>query len=163
MMILNFETASIIDTAPDTPSCETQFKIYGQRKKFSGPIRTIKCFKDNGIIKKTMNSPSKGEVLVIDGGASYFSALMGDMIAKAGMENGWAGVIINGVIRDSVEINRMHFGIKALGTNPRKSSKEGVGEVDIPVTFGNVTFEPGYYVYSDEDGILVARHPIKEL
>ncbi|QRN41181.1 MAG: ribonuclease E activity regulator RraA [Neisseriaceae bacterium] len=157
-MIFNFETAAIIDTIPDTPSCETQFQIYGKRKKFSGPIRTIKCFRDNGLVKKIMSSPSKGEVLVIDGNASYFSALMGGMIAKAGMDNGWAGVIINGVIRDSVEIDQMYFGVKALGTNPKKSSKEGIGELDIPVTFGHVTFQPGYYVYSDEDGILVTTH-----
>ena len=108
-----------------------------------------------------MSRPSDGEILVIDGGGSYYSALMGDMIATAGMNNGWAGAIIYGAIRDSQLINTLDFGVKALGTNPRKSTKEGTGQVDIPIHFGGVTFIPGHYLYSDEDGILVAASPIE--
>lgn len=156
-----FYTASLIDVAPKTPSCETQFKQYGKKNRFKGKIRTIRCHQDNGLVKQLMSRPSDGEILVIDGGGSYYSALMGDMIATAGMNNGWAGAIIYGAIRDSQLINTLDFGVKALGTNPRKSTKEGTGQVDIPIHFGGVIFIPGHYLYSDEDGILVAASPIE--
>ena len=98
--------------------------------------------------------------MVVDGGGSLASALMGDQIAEAACKNNWAGVIIFGAIRDSVAINRMEFGLKALGTNPRKSAKDGAGEIDVTVSFGNVDFVPNAYLYSDEDGILVSAEPL---
>lgn len=156
-----FSTADLIDIAPDTRSCETQFRHFGRRTRFCGRVRTVKCDRDNGLIKQLMNTTSDGEVLVIDGGGSLASALMGDLIAGAGAANGWAGAVIYGVIRDSDAIGMMDFGVKALGTNPRKSAKDCAGEVDIPVSFGNVTFRPGDYVYCDEDGILVSDKPIE--
>lgn len=155
-----FATADLIDAAPDTPSCETDFKSYGQRRRFCGRIRTVRCRQDNGLVKALANSVSAGEVLVVDGGGSRYSALMGDMIAEAARSNGWAGAVIFGVIRDSAAIDGMDFGVKALGTNPKKSAKEGAGETDVPVHFGNITFTPGHYLYSDEDGILVSPDPI---
>lgn len=160
-MPANFATADLIDLAPDTPSCETDFKSYGRRRRFCGRIRTIRCHQDNGLIKALMNTPGNGQVLVVDGGGSRYSALMGDMIADAARQNGWAGAVIFGVIRDSVAIDQMDFGIKALGTNPKKSGKSGAGESDVPVSFGNLTFIPGHYLYSDEDGILVSPEPIE--
>lgn len=160
-MPANFATADLIDLAPDTPSCETDFKSYGRRRRFCGRIRTIRCHQDNGLIKALVNTPGNGQVLVVDGGGSRYSALMGDMIADAARQNGWAGAVIFGVIRDSVAIDQMDFGIKALGTNPKKSGKSGVGESDVPVSFGNLTFIPGHYLYSDEDGILVSPEPIE--
>lgn len=160
-MPANFATADLIDLAPDTPSCETDFKSYGRRRRFCGRIRTIRCHQDNGLIKALMNTPGNGQVLVVDGGGSHYSALMGDMIADAARQNGWAGAVIFGVIRDSVAIDQMDFGIKALGTNPKKSGKSGAGESDVPVSFGNLTFIPGHYLYSDEDGILVSPEPIE--
>lgn len=155
-----FTTADLIDVAPDTPSCTTQFRQFGRRMQYCGRVRTVKCFRDNSLVKKLLNTSSDGEVLVVDGGGSLESALMGDMIATAGASNGWAGVVINGAIRDSVAIELMDFGVKALGTNPRKSAKDGAGEVDVPVSFGGVTFNPGDYIYCDEDGILVSPQPI---
>ncbi len=156
----DFSTADLIDIAPDTPSCETQFRSFGRRPRFCGRIRTVKCHRDNGLVKKLMNTPSAGEVLVVDGGGSLASALMGDLIAGAGSANGWAGAVIFGAIRDSEAITMMDFGVKALGTNPRKSAKDGAGEVDIEISFGETTFRPGDYLYSDEDGILVSAAPI---
>lgn len=160
-MTADFATADLIDLAPDTPSCETDFKSYGRRRRFCGRIRTIRCHQDNGLIKALMNTPGNGQVLVVDGGGSRYSALMGDMIADAARQNGWAGAVIFGVIRDSVAIDQMDFGIKALGTNPKKSGKSGAGESDVSVSFGNLTFTPGHYLYSDEDGILVSPEPIE--
>ncbi|AUZ04320.2 regulator of ribonuclease activity A [Vitreoscilla sp. C1] len=154
------QTADLIDLAPETPSCEVQFKRYGKHQRFSGRTRTVRCFRDNGLVKILANSSGNGDILVVDGGGSLASALMGDQIAQAACDNQWGGVIIYGVIRDSVAINRMEMGLKALGTNPRKSAKDGVGEVDVTVSFGAVDFVPGHYVYSDEDGILVSPEPI---
>ena len=128
-------TADIVDIydnfEDDVQSCDTQFTNYGGRREFCGEIVTISCFQDNGLVKKTLNSPGEGKVLVVDGHGSLHTALMGDMIAEAGVENGWAGVIINGPIRDSAEVAKMDFGCKALGTNPRKSAKDGAGQTDI--------------------------------
>lgn len=162
MQSYEFATADLIDSVPDTPSCETQLRLFGRRRRFCGRIRTVRCFRDNGLVKKLMNETSDGEVLVVDGGGSLASALMGDLIASAGAANGWAGAVIFGVIRDSEAIGEMNFGVKALGTNPRKSAKDGAGEVDVTVSFGGVDFVPGYYLYSDADGVLVSPEPIEE-
>lgn len=137
-------------------TCATQFQDYGALRRFSGPIRTVKCFRDNQLFRALLDEPGQGAVVVVDGSGSLESALMGDLIAAKGLKNGWAGVVILGAIRDSVAIGEMNFGVKALGVNAAKSSKEGVGEVDAVVEFGGVRFEPGHWIYCDEDGILVA-------
>ena len=112
-------------------------------------------------MKKTLNSPGEGKVLVVDGHASMHTALMGDMIAEAGVKNGWAGVIINGPIRDSAEVAKMEFGCKALGSNPRKSAKDGVGQENIVLRLGGIDFVPGEYVYADSDGVVVSQSPVE--
>jgi regulator of ribonuclease activity A len=99
-------------------------------------------------------------VLVVDGGGSLASALVGDMIAAMAQNNGWAGLVIHGAVRDSVALDGLDLPIRALGTNPRKSAKTGAGETGVPVVFGGVTFTPGDWLYADEDGILVASHPL---
>lgn len=138
-------------------SLPLQLQLFGARARFEGPIRTVKCFEDNALLKSVVSAPGGGAVLVVDGGGSLERALMGDMIAAIAAENGWAGAVINGAIRDRVAISEIPIGIKALGTNPRKSSKTGAGEADVPLEFGGVTFRPGAMLYSDEDGILVER------
>ncbi|GAA1907942.1 ribonuclease E activity regulator RraA [Arthrobacter gandavensis] len=138
-------------------SVSLQFQDLGGRTRFSGPVRTIRCHEDNGLVKSTLNSPGNGSVLVVDGGGSLNTALMGDMIAEAAVANGWAGVVIHGPIRDRAAVAKLPLGVKALGSNPRKSAKDSVGEVDVPVEFGGVKFRPGAVLYADEDGILVER------
>lgn len=152
------KTADLMDDFQnELQSCEVQFKSFGKRSSFMGACRTVKCKNDNVLARKILEEKGKGKVLVIDGGASLSAALMGDIIAGIASKNGWAGVIINGVIRDTVAIGAIDIGIKSLGSNPRKSNKEGKGEVDVPVSFGEVTFHPGDWVYSDEDGIVVGK------
>ncbi len=153
-------TADLFDAHPGTPSCETPFRSFGQRRRFAGRIRTVKSYQDNVLLKELLGRRSDGEVLVIDGGGSLQCALIGDVIAALGMNSGWAGAIVYGAIRDSVAIDGLDFGIKALSTNPRKSSKNGDGLIDVPVGFGGVTFVPGQWLYSDEDGILVSPAPL---
>ncbi len=137
-------------------TCSTQFRDFGGRKRFCGPVRTVQCYRDNQLFRALLDEPGEGAVVVVDGGGALESALMGDIIAAKGAANGWAGCIINGAVRDSAELANIDFGAKALGTNPAKSSKTGEGAVDVPVEFGGVRFEPGQWVYCDEDGILVA-------
>jgi len=151
-------TADIYDEhGEDLASCTTQFRDFGARKAFTGVIETLRVHHDNQLVKETLNSPGEGKVLVVDGHGSLETALMGDMIAAAAVKNGWSGVIIFGAVRDSVALGEMDLGIKALGTNPRKSAKDGVGTRGEPVTFGGVTFTPGATVWADPDGILAKR------
>ncbi|GGO09129.1 putative 4-hydroxy-4-methyl-2-oxoglutarate aldolase [Microbispora rosea subsp. aerata] len=156
---MSFATADLYDAHGDVlRSCVTQFRSYGGRTCFSGQISTIRCLEDNALVKQVLATPGEGRVLVVDGGGSLRTALLGDMIATSAVENGWAGVVINGAVRDTAALTTLDLGIKALGSNPRKSAKAGIGEVDVPVTFGDVTFAPGEWLYSDEDGILLSAH-----
>ena len=140
----------------DVQTCSVQFNDYGGKTQFCGPIRTVRCFRDNQLFRALLDEPGDGAVVVVDGGASTESALMGDIIAAKGAKNGWSGAVILGAIRDSSEVGKTDFGAKALGVNPAKSSKKGEGTVDAPVEFGGVTFRPGAWIYCDEDGILVS-------
>lgn len=139
----------------DVRSCDTQFRQFGGRPMFAGRIHTVRCFEDNALLKSVLSEAGDGGVLVVDGGASLHSALVGDVIAGLGRSNGWAGIIVNGAVRDAAALRTIDIGIKALGTNPRKGSKSGTGERDIEVEFGGITFVPGEVVYSDDDGIVV--------
>ncbi len=153
-------TCDLFDAHPEAQSCDLQLRSLGRRRAFSGRIRTVRCREDNALLKKVLSGPGEGQVLVIDGGGSLHCALVGDVIAGLGAASGWAGAIIHGAVRDVVALDALDFGIKALGSNPRKSSKTGAGEVDVPVSFGGVTFAPGAWLYSDEDGILVSERPL---
>jgi regulator of ribonuclease activity A len=149
-------TADLVDEiGPDVRSCDLQLGQYGGRPMFAGPIRTVRCFQDNALLKSILSGAGDGSVLVIDGGASVHTALVGDLIAELGRATGWAGLIINGAVRDASTLRTLDIGIKALGTNPRKSTKSGAGEPDVAVTFGGVTFVPGEIAYSDDDGIVI--------
>lgn len=138
-------------------SVSTQFHSYGGTTHFHGPTRTLKCYEDNSLLKEMIATPGENAVLVVDGGGSLECELMGGTMAKTALDNGWAGVIIHGAIRDRHELAALPFGIKALGSNPRKSTKNGSGQQDIEITIGGATFRPGATVYCDDDGILVAR------
>lgn len=149
-------TADLVDEiGPDVRSCDTQFTQYGGVREFVGHVTTVRCHQDNALLKSILGEPNPGGVLVIEGGASVHTALVGDIIAELGRSNGWAGIIVNGAIRDAKAIGGMEIGVKALGTNPRKSTKTGDGERDVPVIIGGETFTSGDIVYSDDDGIVL--------
>ncbi len=136
------------------------FNDYGGKKTFGGVIVTVKVHEDNTLVRTALEEKAKGKVLVVDGSESMRCALVGDMLAKLGMDNGWEGIIVSGCIRDSAAIADMDIGVKALGTNPRKSVKKGAGDRDIPVSFAGVTFRPGEYLYADADGIVTASQKL---
>jgi regulator of ribonuclease activity A len=149
-------TADLVDDiGPDVRSCDVQFRQFGGRTQFAGPISTVRCLQDNALLKSVLSTPGDGGVLVIDGEGSLHTALVGDVIAELAHSNGWAGLVVHGAVRDAAALRDLDLGIKALGTNPRKGSKTGAGERDVTVSFGGVTFVPGDIAYSDDDGIVV--------
>jgi regulator of ribonuclease activity A len=149
-------TADLVDDiGAGVRSCDVQFQQFGARTQFAGPISTVRCFQDNALLKSMLSTPSAGGVLVVDGGGSLHTALVGDVIAGLARSNGWSGLIVYGAVRDAAVLRGIDIGIKALGTNPRKSTKTGGGERDVAIELGCVTFVPGDIAYSDDDGIVV--------
>lgn len=134
------------------------FQNYGAVHEFAGQIATVKVFEDNALVRATLAEPGNGRVLVVDGGGSLRCALVGDQLAQLAHNQGWAGIIVYGCIRDAREMGQIQIGVKALNTHPLKSLKRGEGQRAIPVSFAGITFTPDQYVYADEDGILVAEH-----
>jgi regulator of ribonuclease activity A len=158
---VDFKTADLSDRYDEhVRICDPIFRDFGGRNRFCGPVVTVKCFEDNSPIKAALAEPGQGRVLVVDAGGSMRCAMLGDLIAAGAVEQGWAGVVLYGCIRDSRDIAAMPLGVKALGTHPRKSLRRGEGQRDISVTFAGVRFAPGDQVYCDEDGILLADGPL---
>ncbi|WP_353860310.1 ribonuclease E activity regulator RraA [Azospirillum formosense] len=131
------------------------FRDFGGRCKFSGAAVTVKCFEDNSRVKETLGTPGRGKVLVVDGGGSLRAALMGDLIAKDAVKNGWEGVVIHGCVRDAAVLATLDLGIKALAAIPRKTVRNGEGQTGLPVTLAGIRINPGDRVFADEDGVLV--------
>jgi regulator of ribonuclease activity A len=140
---------------------EPMFNNYGARDSFGGEIVTVKCFEDNSVVKEQVSKPGKGKVMVVDGGASMRAALLGDMLAEKAAENGWEGLIVYGCIRDVDVIMETDLGVQALSTHPMKTDKRGLGDLNVPVTFGGVTFSPGEYVYADNNGVIVSSSKLE--
>lgn len=135
------------------------FKDYGQRLKFSGPVSTVKCFEDNTLVKAAVDSAGHGRVLVVDGGASLRRALVGGNLGKAAAKNGWAGVIVDGCVRDSAELAECDVGIRALGLMPLPTEKRNEGQTDVAVQIQGVWVRTGDWLYADEDGIVIMNKP----
>ncbi|WP_077328586.1 ribonuclease E activity regulator RraA [Virgibacillus siamensis] len=155
---MTFKTADLCDDfSNELTVCKQAFTSYGKKIAFSGPISTVNVLEDNVLVEESLETIPEGNILVVDGGASRNCALMGDRLAGIMVKRNLAGVIINGCIRDSADIAQMDAGVVALGTNPLKSKKEGKGEKDITVTFGEVNWKPGNYAYADEDGIVISE------
>lgn len=157
-MSFSFATADLYDANEGKVQVALPlFQSYGKRTSFCGQIVTLKCFEDNTLVGSILRDQNgKGKVLVIDGGGSLRCALVGDNIAAAAVKNEWEGIIVFGCIRDSVQINDMNIGIRALNTNPTKTVKRNTGILNEPVNFANVTFTDNNYIYIDEDGIVVS-------
>ena len=148
-------TADLLDEHPDAAVSTLPLRQFGGVASIDGVIATVRCFEDNVLVKQRVAEPGAGRVLVIDAGGSLRVALVGDSVAGLARDKGWAGLIIHGCVRDSAALLKLAIGIKALGTHPKASGKSGDGELDVPVTFGGVTFHPGARVASDDDGIVV--------
>jgi regulator of ribonuclease activity A len=133
------------------------FHDYGGNIDFQGPVVTLKVFEDNSLVRAALEERGDGRVLVVDGGGSMRCALVGDMLAELGRANGWAGILVYGCVRDAAQLSQMTIGIKALGTNPRKSVKKGEGARDVVLRFAELVVKPGQYLYADRDGVVIAN------
>ncbi|MFD5753613.1 ribonuclease E activity regulator RraA [Streptomyces sp. NPDC127033] len=135
--------------------CDVQFTSYGAVRSFAGPVRTVSCRDDNALLHQLLRTPGEGCVVVVDGGASLRTTLFGDFMAARALDNGWAGAVVYGAVRDTAVLAGTELGVQALGTNPRRSAKEGKGAMDVPVSFGGVTFSPGDILHADGDGVVL--------
>lgn len=156
------KTADLVDAhGEEVHFCDLPFLKLGNKKSFNGPVMTVKCFEDNALLKAELQKPGEGRVMVVDGGASSRVALLGDQIAMILRDNGWAGIVINGAVRDSAEINEMDVAVFCLSVTPKKSVKDGAGKAGRPVHFGGVAFTPDLYLYADADGVLVSARDLR--
>ena len=154
---MNLATADLSDQNPaNTQIAEPGFRNYGGIPTFAGTISTVSCQDDNSKVREALEEEGEGRVLVVDGSASMRCALLGDILAAMAHKNHWAGVIVNGCIRDSAVIATLQIGVKALDTHPLKSVKRGVGDREVTVRFAGIEFIPGHWVCADPDGILVS-------
>ena len=158
--MMTISTPDLADATPEVGALELPFVNFGHIKQFGGQAVTIKCHEDNSLLKDCVEEPGHGRVIVVDGGGSRRRALLGDMVAGKAAANGWAGVVINGVIRDVDEVSCIALGVQALGSYPIKSQKLGAGQRDIELHIGGVTIAPGDYVYADNNGVIVSKRPL---
>jgi regulator of ribonuclease activity A len=158
-----FATSDLCDQfGAEVRVAEPVFRDFGGVERFAGPIATLRVFEDNALVHQALEMPGGGRVLVVDGGGSLRSALVGGNLAALAQENGWSGLVVYGCIRDTAEMGGTPVGVKALHTVPRRSAKAGAGERGVAVTFAGVTFTPGAWLYADRDGIVVADRKLAD-
>ncbi|KAL8555871.1 hypothetical protein ACS0TY_003618 [Phlomoides rotata] len=134
------------------------FPIHGRRQVFSGPVVTVKVFEDNVLVRNFLEEKGNGRVLVVDGGGSMRCAILGANRIVQAQNNGWAGIIVNGCIRDVDEINGCDIGVRALASHPMKANKKGLGgDKHVPVNIAGTRICDGEWIYADTDGILVSK------
>lgn len=153
---MQYVTPDLCDAYPEVAVVEPMFSNFGGHDSFGGEIVTVKCFEDNSVVKELVEQDGTGKVMVVDGGASMRRALLGDMLAEKAAQNGWEGIIVYGCVRDVDVLIQTALGIQALASHPMKTDKRGIGDHNVPLTFGGVTFRPGEYVYADNNGIIVS-------
>ena len=157
-----FSTPDLCDDHPELVRVlEPMMGNFGGRESFCGEVVTIKCHEDNSLVKEHAGNPGQRKVLVVDGGGSLRRALLGDMIAENAVKNGWEGIIIYGCVRDVDALVTLDLGVQALASIPLKTDKRGIGDLNVPVTFGGVTFNPGDYVYADNNGVIASNKPLE--
>jgi regulator of ribonuclease activity A len=158
--LVTYRTPDLLDAHPALEACEAGLTHFGGVRRFSGRAVTLRAFEDNSLIRELVRTPGERRVLVVDGGGSRRCALLGDLLAQAAVDHGWAGVVIAGCIRDSVALASMPLGVMAIGIQPRRSDKHRQGVRDVPLEILGARVVPGDHVYADEDGIVFSRDPI---
>ena len=141
--------------------CALQFRSFGKLRSFFGPCATVATFEDHTPVLNVLSEPGNGRILVVDGQGSLRIGVMGDRLAGIAVAKGWAGVVVNGAIRDSLGIDALDIGVKALGATARRGWSSGSSARDVPLGFGGVTFAPGNWVYADVDSVLVSPHRLE--
>lgn len=155
---MTFSTPDLCDQHGDgVRVAEPVFRDFGGVRRFSGPVETLRVFEDNALVRSVLEEEGGGRVLVVDGGGSVRTALLGGNLAALAARNGWSGIVVFGAVRDVAELAAARVGIKALAACPRKSGKAGAGQRGLPVSFAGLTVAPGDYLWADEDGVIVSR------
>jgi regulator of ribonuclease activity A len=158
---MSIATTDLCDLHSTLQVCEPVFTDFGGKRAFHGPMRTLKVFEDNALVRRALETPGDGGVLVVDGGGSLRCALLGGELGKLAVTNGWAGLVIHGCVRDTGELIRCDLGVKALAAHPRKSDKgQHGGHADRLVRFAGVSFSPGAWLYADGDGVVVSDRSV---
>ncbi|MGM7684408.1 ribonuclease E activity regulator RraA [Cytobacillus sp. Hm23] len=159
---MELKTADLCDEfGAELLICQTEFRSFGKKHMFSGPIATVEVFEDNVLVREALETVPEGSVLVVDGAGSRNCALLGDRLGGIAMSRNLSGIIINGCVRDSAELATLNIGILAIGTHPLKSKKQGKGKRNERLHFGGIDWKPGYFVYADEDGVVVSLQQIQ--
>ena len=148
-------TPYLSDLTADARHVPYDFRCFCLRAALSGSVATISCFEDNSRVKEAAAEPGHQRVLLIDGGGSLARALCGDQVAKTAMDNGWAGMVIIGAVRDVEIVNTFDFCVLALGTSPIKTQKLGQGGRGVALSLGGVPVSEGYFLAGDQNGVLV--------
>lgn len=158
---MSISTPDLCDSYSDELSiAQPLFRHYGGRKAFGGPISTVRCQADNSKVGDQLRSAGAGRVLVVDGGGDMSCSLLGDMLAQAGADKGWQGVVVFGCVRDVEILATLPIGVLALAAFPRKTDKRGLGDIDVVVEFAGLSFTPGHYLYADQSGLVVAEREL---
>ncbi|ANO33874.1 ribonuclease E activity regulator RraA [Vibrio breoganii] len=158
---MEYNTSALCDVYLDQVDVvEPMFSNFGGSASFAGQVTTIKCFEDNGLIRSVLEQDGQGRVLLIDGGGSLRRALIDAEIASLAEENEWEGLVVYGSVREIDELEDMSIGIQALASIPVGASQTDVGELDVPVNFGGVSFLPEDYLYADNTGIILSQEPL---
>lgn len=153
-------TPDLCDAHPEARVLDSVFHHFGAVEAFGGEVVTVRCFEDNSKVKELAATEGGGRVLVVDGGGSLRRALLGDQIAARAAENGWAGFVIHGAVRDVEVLRTLPIGIAALGAAPRKTEKRGLGDVGVALRFGGVDIADGEHIYCDRSGVIVASEDL---
>jgi len=157
-----FRTTDLLDSHPELEACEAGLRHYGGVRRFSGAVVTVRCFEDNSLPRELLKTPGQGRVLVVDGGGSRRCALLGDLLAAAGHSNGWAGIVVAGCVRDSAALAALPIGVLALGVQPRRSDKHGLGVQDVALEILGARVRPGDFAYADEDGVVFSQRRLTD-
>ncbi|ENX3946805.1 ribonuclease E activity regulator RraA [Photobacterium damselae] len=158
---MEYNTSELCDIYLDQVDVvEPMFNSYGGRGSFGGQITTVKCFEDNGVLRSVLEQSGVGRVLLVDGGGSLRRALIDIDIAQLAAENEWEGIIVYGCVRHVDELDELDLGIQALASMPVGADNQSVGEVDVPVNFGGVTFLPEDHLYADNTGVILSPEPL---
>ena len=158
---MKFTTPDLSDAYPETQALAPILQNFGVKEVFWGEIETLQCPNDNSFVKKLFNSEGAGKVLVVDANGISTVALLGDMIAEAGIKNNWSGIVINGYVRDIDILSQLNIGVQALGTMPVRSEKKNQGQLGVDITFGGLTFSRGDFIYADNNGLLLSKSELK--
>jgi len=158
---MDVSTADLCDRlGPAAQVCLARWTSYGAKEARAGKVQTLRTFEDAALIRQVLGGAGNGRVLVVDAGGSLRAAVLGDRMARIGLANGWAGVLIHGAVRDTGVLRTLDFGVFALGSVPVRAAKAATGEVGVALAVGGVTIEPGDCIAMDSDGVVVTRQPL---